>query len=458
MLTGESMPVEKTEGDEVFGGTLNSEGTLLMQATRVGERTALSRIVEMVRRAQESKADVQRLVDRVSAWFVPAVILVALVTLAGWGLLDGDWRFAVLRMTGVLIIACPCALGLATPTAIMVATGRGAKMGVLIRDAQALELAGRLDVVVLDKTGTVTRGEPTVVDRIILDGSVNKDELLALAASAEQHSEHPLARAIVDAAREHGRKSAKADGFESSTGRGVKATVDGLTVLVGKAEMMSDENVDTNDAEKSRDDLEGKGRTVVYVARDGKLLGLLGIADEPKDDAGDAIARLKEAGLEVHLLTGDNEQTARAIAEQVGIEPDHVLADVKPDAKADRVASLQGEGRRVAMVGDGINDAPALAAADVGIAIGSGADVAMEAADVTLVGGELSAVPRAVRLSRATLRRIHINLFWAFIYNTVGIPIAALTSLEPMFAAAAMAASSVSVVGSSLLLLRSRLD
>ncbi|MCG3180864.1 MAG: Copper-exporting P-type ATPase [Phycisphaerae bacterium] len=458
MLTGESMPVGRGPGDEVIGATINGEGSLLIRAARVGSETALARIVEMVRRAQESKAPVQRLADRVSGWFVPAVIVVALLTLLGWGLLGGGWSTAVLRMTAVLIIACPCALGLATPTAIMVATGRGAKIGVLVRDAEALERAGRLDAVILDKTGTVTAGRPQVTDRVVLDRRLTKDELLALAASAEQASEHPLARAIVEAAGVRGGRLSDVMDFQSATGRGVAATVAGRSVRVGKADFLAEAGVDVSPAASKLSELEGQGKTAVLVAADNELIGLLAISDQPKPDAAAAVERFKSLGLEVHLVTGDNERTARAVAEAVGIDAARVMAGVRPDGKADRVRSLQQEGRRVAMVGDGINDAPALAAADVGVAIGAGSDVAMEAAGVTLVGGDLMGAARAVRLSRLTLARVRQNLFWALVYNTVGIPVAALTPLSPMIAAAAMAASSVSVVSNSLLLLRKKLD
>ena len=464
MLTGESAPAEKGLGAEVFAATLNTTGSFVLRATRVGRQTALARIVALVRQAQESKAAVQRLADRVSGYFVPAVLAIALVTLVGWGLVGHNWANGVIRLTAVLIIACPCALGLATPTAMLVATGRGARMGILIRDADGLEQAGRIDTVVLDKTGTITTGRPALVDRVVLDHESTKDDLLRLAAAAEQPSEHPVGRAIVAAARERGLQSPAGTQFRAIIGQGVEAMVDGVRVRVGSAAMMSESNVDITPAGGKLKDLESQGKTVLLVVTQpatgaARLVGLLAVADTVKPESRQAVARLYAMNLTVYLVSGDNERTARSIGSAVGIAEDCVLAHVSPSEKAAKVAELQQAGHAVAVVGDGINDAPALAAADLGVAIGAGADVAMEAAATTLVGGNLLGVPRAIRLARSTVSTIRQNLVWAFAYNVVGIPVAALFgSLDPMIAAAAMAASSLAVVGNSLRLSRVKLD
>jgi len=470
MLTGESMPVEKGPGDEVIGGTMNRTGSFTFRATQVGADTALAQIVELVREAQGSKAPVQRLADVVAAYFVPIVIAVALAAFAVWHVAgpEPSLTYAVVVLVSVLIIACPCALGLATPTAIMVGTGRGAGMGILIKDATSLETAHGIDAVVLDKTGTITRGEPEVTD-VVPAESVGEGELLATAAAAETGSEHPLGEAIVRAAEARDLDLAKAEGFDAVAGHGVEATVDGRTVVIGNVRLMDDRGVDLDvrctegeTARETADRLAAEGKTPVFVAAAGALLGILAVADPVQEGSRDAIEALHALGLEVVMLTGDVERTARAIAEEVGIE--RVFAGVLPDQKADRVQALRDEGKVVAMVGDGINDAPALATADVGIAIGTGTDVAIEASDVTLIRADLRGVPRAIELSRRTMRTIRQNLFWAFAYNVIGIPVAAGVLypvagilLAPWVAGAAMAFSSVSVVSNSLRLRTARL-
>lgn len=467
MLTGESMPVEKGPGDAVTGATLNRSGALTLQATRVGRDTALARIVRMVQEAQGSKPPIQRLADQVAAVFVPVVLVLAALTFLVWLLLaDAGFTDSLLRLVAVLVIACPCALGLATPTAIMVGTGRGAGMGILFRDGTALERARELRTVVLDKTGTVTSGEPEV-EAVEPLPRVDPEELVSWAAAAERGSEHPLGEAVVREARRRGMELPEADAFRSTTGRGVEATVTGRTILVGSRRFLEERGVDPSRASALAQAQEEQARTALHVAWDGEVRGVLAVADRVREGAREAVARLQERGLEVILLTGDNERTARAVAEQVGIR--RVRAQVLPEEKAEAVRELQeaGEGP-VAMVGDGINDAPALARADVGIAMGGGTDVAAETADVVLVGGELGAVPRALALSRATLRTIRQNLWWAFGYNVLLIPVAMgvlypfqelpmmLRALHPILAALAMAFSSVSVVGNSLRLRRAR--
>ncbi|MBB1244298.1 heavy metal translocating P-type ATPase [Streptomyces durbertensis] len=452
MVTGESMPVGKRAGDEVVGGTVNGTGSLRVRAEKVGADTVLAQIVRLVRQAQASRAPIQRLADAVSAYFVPAVIVIAIGTFAVWFTVGPApaLTLALVSAVAVLIIACPCALGLATPLSVMVGTGKGARAGILIRSAEALETAHRLDTVVLDKTGTITEGRPRLTDVLPVDGW-DGTRLLAVVAAAEADSEHPLAHAIVTAAAERGVTAPRASAFDSVTGRGVRATVEGREVLVGNARLLRAEGVDVSEAVELAERCSARGRTPVLVAVDGRPAGVLAVADTVKEDSADAVAALRRLGIDVVMITGDDRRTAAAIAAEVGVE--RVLAEVLPEHKADEIRRLQGEGRSVGMVGDGVNDAPALAAADVGLAIGTGTDVAIEAADVTLISGSLGGVVTAVRLSRATMRNIRQNLFFALIYNTIGVPVAAgvlypfwEVRLSPMIAAAAMAASSLSVV------------
>jgi Cu+-exporting ATPase len=464
MVTGEPLPVEKTEGDRVIGGTINGEGAFEMEATAVGSQTALAQIVRLVQQAQASKPPIQKLADRISGVFVPIVLGIAAVTWTAWYVLGPEPRvvFATIAFASVLIIACPCALGLATPTAILVGTGRGARSGILFRNAAALETARRISLVLLDKTGTLTEGKPRVTERVHVAG-VGDEELLGLAAALEKKSAHPLAAAVLAAAGERGQNLPKADNFESRTGLGLAGRVGTRRVLVGGARLFEKERVDLSPVAEEVARFASEGKTPLFVAADGKLLGLIAVADREKPDAAAAVARLKDLGLKVAMLTGDRDETARAVAARVGI--DEVHSQVLPADKAARVRELQGRGETVAMVGDGVNDAPALAQADVGIAIGAGADVAIEASDVTLVGGRLDGVPTAIDLSRATLLTIRENLLFAFLYNVLGIPIAAGVlypwlgwMLSPMIASAAMAASSLSVVGNSLRLGNRRLE
>lgn len=462
MLTGESMPVAKTEGAEVFAATLNRTGSFTFRATRIGAETALAQIIRLVEEAQGSKAPIQRLADRVASIFVPAVFGIAVVTFAVWYFWVPDAAFsrALLNFVSVLVIACPCALGLATPTAVMVGTGLGAENGILIKGGESLENAYRLRTVVFDKTGTLTRGEPEVTDVIPAQG-VDPKNLLQVALDIEAASEHPLARAVLERGKRAGLVAGTVTGFEAMSGLGVKAFRDGKALLLGNRRLLEGEGVVTGggdiDSEAVR--LAGDGKTSVFVAEGGRLLGLLGFSDQPKPSASAAIAELKGMGLKVAMITGDNEGTANAMGKTLGI--DRILSEVLPGDKAAEIHRLREEGEIVAMVGDGINDAPALAAADIGIAIGAGTDVAIEASDITLMRDDLLAVPRAIRLSFETMRTIRQNLFWAFIYNIIGIPVAAGVLyplwgilLNPEFAAAAMAMSSVSVVGNSLRLRR----
>lgn len=446
MITGESVPVDKAVGDEVIGATINKQGSFKFRATKVGKDTVLSNIVRLVEEAQGSKAPVQRLADKVSGYFVPAVVAVAILTLIISYALGASFTEALIRFTAVLVIACPCSLGLATPTAIMVGTGKGAEKGILIRSGEHLEKAHKIDTVVLDKTGTVTKGEPEVTD--VIEIGQKREDLLSLAAAAERNSEHPLAAAIVRHAQSEGTDIPPAESFEAIPGRGVKASIQGKQVLVGNVRLMADLEIDTSAVSQQLDRLEAQGKTAMLVAVDRQIAGLIAVADTVKETSGAAIDALKKMGITVYMLTGDNERTAKAIASQVGI--DEVLAEVLPEHKADQIEKLRSEGKCVAMVGDGINDAPALAVADVGIAIGTGTDVAIETADITLMSGDLRGIVAAIRLSRQTMRIIKQNLFWAFAYNTIGIPVAALGYLSPIIAGAAMAMSSVSVVSNSL--------
>ena len=463
MITGESLPVDKGPGQEIVGATMNKWGSVRFRAVRVGRDTALSRIIRLVEEAQGTKAPIQRLADVIAARFVPAVIGIAVLTFAAWALFGPAPRlvFALLNFVAVLIIACPCAMGLATPTAIMVATGRGAERGVLIRSGESLETVHKVDTFVFDKTGTLTHGRPETTD-VVPAAGFDAAAVLTLAAAVENGSEHPLGQAVVRRARADGLRVETAGDFRALEGLGVEGRVDGRSVLVGSRKLVADAGVDTAALAGPAEALAGTGKTVAFVAVDGRAAGVLALADTLKPGAREAIASLRRSGRRVVMLTGDNALTARSLAAEAGI--DEVRAEVLPGDKAEVVRALQAEGRRVAMVGDGINDAPALVQADVGLALGTGTDVAMASADITLMSGDLGAVVAAVELSRRTLRTIRQNLFWAFAYNVIGIPVAAGALypflgvlLNPMIASAAMAMSSVSVVGNSLRLRRARI-
>jgi Cu+-exporting ATPase len=463
MITGESIPVGKEPGARLIGGTVNGTGSLVMRAERVGSETLLAQIVQMVSQAQRSRAPIQRLADRVAAWFVPAVIAIAVVTFMAWSLFGPAPRLAhaVVNAVAVLIIACPCALGLATPIAIMVGAGRGAQAGVLIKNAEALEILEKVDTLVIDKTGTLTEGKPRVISVVALPGR-SEDELLRLVASVEQGSEHPLAAAVVGAAKDRGVALSAVDAFQAATGRGVSGRVDGRQVLTGNDSWLQENGISSAGLTQKAEEPRRNGQTVIFVAIDGQPAGLLGIADPIKSSASQALRDLKAEGLRLVMLTGDSRATAEAVARSLGIE--EYEAGVLPEKKAEVIQRLQNEGRIVAMAGDGINDAPALAQANVGIAMGTGTDVAMESGDVTLVKGDLAGMVRARKLSQATMRNIRQNLFFAFLYNSLGVPIAAGLLypffgllLSPILAAAAMSLSSVSVITNSLRLKKLKL-
>ncbi|KAF0815538.1 Lead, cadmium, zinc and mercury transporting ATPase [Bacillus sp. ZZV12-4809] len=453
MLTGESVPVDKTAGDTVIGSTLNKNGFLKIKATKVGKDTALSQIIKVVEEAQGSKAPIQRMADKISGIFVPIVVTIAAVTFLVWYIWvsPGNFAEALEKLIAVLVIACPCALGLATPTSIMAGSGRAAEYGVLFKGGEHLELTHEITTVVLDKTGTVTHGKPVLTD-VVTSGQVEERTFLQLAGSAERQSEHPLAEAIVSGIKDKGITLFNPEEFEAIPGYGIKAKVEGKYLLIGTSRLMDKYDINVQSAKLEMENLEGNGKTAMLVAIDGKYAGIVAVADTIKETSRSAITRLKQLGIEVIMITGDNKRTAQAIAEEVGI--DSAIAEVLPEGKAKEVKKLQNQGKKVAMVGDGINDAPALAVADIGMAIGTGTDVAMEAADITLMRGDLNSIADAILMSKKTIRNIKQNLFWAFAYNTLGIPIAALGFLAPWLAGAAMAFSSVSVVLNALRLQR----
>ncbi|EMY4799224.1 heavy metal translocating P-type ATPase [Bacillus pacificus] len=456
MLTGESIPVDKTIGDVVIGSTMNKNGFLKVKATKVGRDTALAQIIKVVEEAQGSKAPIQRVADQISGIFVPVVVGIAIITFAVWMIFvtPGDFGGALEKMIAVLVIACPCALGLATPTSIMAGSGRSAEYGILFKGGEHLEATHRLDTVILDKTGTVTNGKPVLTDVIVADG-FHEEEILRLVGAAEKNSEHPLAEAIVDGIKEKKIDIPSSETFEAIPGFGIESVVEGKQLLIGTRRLMKKFNIDIEEVSKSMEELEREGKTAMLIAINKEYAGIVAVADTVKDTSKAAIARLKKMGLDVVMITGDNTQTAQAIAKQVGI--DHVIAEVLPEGKAEEVKQLQAQGKKVAMVGDGINDAPALATADIGMAIGTGTDVAMEAADITLIRGDLNSIADAIFMSKMTIRNIKQNLFWALAYNGLGIPIAALGFLAPWVAGAAMAFSSVSVVLNALRLQRVKL-
>jgi P-type Cu+ transporter len=457
MLTGESVPVDKTVGDSVIGATINKNGFLKLKATKVGRDTALAQIIKVVEEAQGSKAPIQRLADKISGIFVPIVVGIAIITFLIWyiWIAPGDFAAALEKLIAVLVIACPCALGLATPTSIMAGSGRSAEFGILFKGGEHLETTHHIDTVILDKTGTVTKGTPQLTD-VILNEKIEENEFLSLIGSAENQSEHPLAQAIVQGIKEKGITLKEVQEFEAIPGYGVTAVVDSKRILIGTRRLMTRENIDISKAISTMESLEDNGKTAMLVSIDGIYIGIVAVADTIKETSKEAILRLKELDINVVMITGDNKRTAEAIGKEVGI--DHVIAEVLPEGKTEEVKKLQKEGKRVAMVGDGINDAPALAVADIGMALGTGTDVAMEAADITLISGDLNTITDAIIMSKKTIRNIKQNLFWAFAYNVIGIPIAAVGLLAPWLAGAAMAFSSVSVVLNALRLQRVKLS
>ncbi|HLS60423.1 MAG TPA: heavy metal translocating P-type ATPase [Virgibacillus sp.] len=449
MITGESIPIDKVAGDPVIGATINENGSLKVKATKVGKDTALAQIVTVVEEAQGSKADIQRMADRISGVFVPIVVVIALATFFIWFFIvtPGDFRSALIPTISILVIACPCALGLATPTSIMAGSGRSAEMGLLFKGGEHLENTQSIDTVVLDKTGTVTKGEPALTDIMVMEG-FGEEKVLQLIGTAENQSEHPLAQAIVNGVKEKGITLLEATDFEALPGYGIQAKVGDQEVLVGTRRLMNEHRIEILDSEATMEKLELDGKTAMLIAVNNQLAGVVAVADTVKDTSKEAIVRMQDLGLEVIMLTGDNQRTAEAISGQVGVS--HVIAEVLPAQKSDEIEELQKQGKKVAMVGDGINDAPALATADIGMAVGTGTDIAIEAADITLMRGDLNSVADAMIMSRKTMRNIKQNLFFAFIYNTIGIPIAAVGLLAPWVAGAAMAFSSVSVVLNAL--------
>jgi Cu+-exporting ATPase len=459
MLTGESLPVMKSPGDEVYGATTNKLGQLRFEATKVGKETALAQIIKLVEDAQGTKAPIQKIADQVSSIFVPVVILIAVITFLVWYFIiplapDANLDLltrAIVNMVAVLVIACPCAMGLATPTAVMVGTGKGAEMGILLKSSEALERAGIVDTIVLDKTGTITRGQPSVTN-IIAAGKFKDDELLYYAASIEDGSEHPLGEAIVAEAHAREINFKSPEGFNALVGEGVYGEIDGKQIWIGNRKLLKSQEIEFESYSSKIENLESEGKTAILISIDKSFSGIIAVADTLKENSKEVVSRLKKAGLQTVMLTGDNQTTAGAIAEMVGI--DQVLAEVMPEDKVNEIKKLQDVGKVVAMVGDGINDAPALTQADIGIAIGTGTDVAMAAAPIVLISGDLSGVPRTISLSRRTLKTIKQNLFWAFIYNVILIPVAAAGYLDPRLAAGAMAFSSIFVVSNSLRLRR----
>ncbi|MGX6977717.1 heavy metal translocating P-type ATPase [Vagococcus elongatus] len=459
MLTGESLPVEKKINDDVFGGTLNSSGSFLFEATQIGSETTLSRIIRMVEEAQGTKAPIQAIADKISSVFVPAVLIIAVITLVVTALVTKNWEQSLIHSVSVLVIACPCALGLATPTAIMVGTGLGAKNGILIKNGEALERASKIDALVLDKTGTITEGKPSVTDMKIYQSDVGIEEMLTLAAILEKNSEHPLAKAIVAEAKEKNLSIAsEASNFEALVGAGIKGDINQQSYYIGTKSLMTEQNIDTEMADEEVSTIESQGKTVIYVSDARQLMGIIGLADQIKATSLTAIKELESQGVEVYMMTGDNQLAAEYIGQQIGLTSEHIFAKVLPADKANYVESLKKNGKFVGMVGDGINDAPALATADVGLAMGTGTDIAMETADVTIMNGDLQKVNSTILLSKTTMKKIKQNLFWAFFYNTIGIPFAALGFLNPMVAGGAMAFSSVSVLLNSLSLNRKKIS
>ena len=461
MLTGESIPVEKAVGDEVIGGSVNYQGAIIVKVLHVGADTTLAKIVKMMEDAQGKKAPISKLADTVAGYFVPTVMGIAILAAIIWSVLGYDITFVLTIFVSVLVIACPCALGLATPTAIMVGTGLGAKHGILIKSGEALEISHKIDSVVLDKTGTVTEGKPTVMK--LFSNTISEEELLIIAASCEQVSEHPLGQAIVNSAKERAMELLHVEEFQSITGQGIEAVLKGQTYFIGNKKLCVEQRIDYSEYEKAAGEIAGKGQTPMYVGKDGKVIGLVSVADTVKETSAEAIRKMKELGIEVYMLTGDNKLTAEYIGRKVGV--DHVISEVLPNDKASVVEKLQKQGKRVMMVGDGINDAPALVHADVGVAIGSGSDIALDSSDVVLMKSDLMDVYKAIKLSKATIRNIKQNLFWAFFYNICGLPIAAGILypingmlLSPIIGGLAMSFSSVFVVSNALRLRTIKLD